>query len=151
MFVEYVQTNPEPLLLHTLCLTSSIHLDKLMLWNGVEAQQRQRELEQSHYRYTCLRELRKALAKPKYGNIGFDAILVGLCMLSICDPVGDLPTSVDTTDHNPFNHALLSLGALNIFGYEPIHPVHWKGLLTLIDQHGGFDSLRMYGSKWKLS
>ncbi|OKL55316.1 hypothetical protein UA08_09395 [Talaromyces atroroseus] len=151
MFLEYVQANPEPLLFHTLCLTSSIHLDKIMLWNGVEAQRRQRELEQSHYRYTCLRELRKALIKPKYGTVGFDAILVGLCMLAICDPVGDLPASVDTMDHNPFSHALLSLGALNIFGYEPIHPVHWKGLLTLIDQHGGFDSLRMYGSKWKIS
>lgn len=150
MFIEFVQANPHPLLFNTLCLTSSIHLDKLMLWNGVDAQRRRREFEQSHYRYICLRQLRQALVKPKFGTIAFDAVLVSLCMLSICDPVGDLPASV-IADCNPFHHALLSLGALNVFGYEPIHPVHWTGLLTLINQHGGFDSFRMYGSKWKIS
>lgn len=150
-FSEYVQIKLDPLLFHTLCLSSSVHLDKLMLWNGVEADRRRREFEQSHYRYTCLRELRRVLAKPKVGTPEFDAILVSICLLSVSDPMGELPPSVNKMDYNPFSHALQSLGGLNVYGYQPVHPVHWKGLLTLIEQHGGFDKIQLYAAKWKIS
>ncbi|QGA19774.1 hypothetical protein EYB26_007468 [Talaromyces marneffei] len=151
VFTEYIQLTPDPLLFNVLCLSSSVHLDKLMLWNGLDSDSRRRELEQSHYRYTALRELRRAVASPKIGTPEFDGILLSICLLAVSDPMGELPPSIKKIDYNPFHHVLQALGGLNIYGYQPVNPVHWKGLLTLIDQHGGFDKLQLFGAKWKIS
>lgn len=122
-----------------------------MLWNGVDSDRSRRELEQSNYRYHALRELRRAIASPTIGTPEFDSVLLSICMLAVSDPMGELPPSINKMDYNPFSHALQTLGGLNIYGYQPVHPVHWKGLLTLIDQHGGFDRIRLFGTKWKIS
>lgn len=122
-----------------------------MLWNGVDSDTRRRQLEQSHYRYTALRELRRAVASPKIDTLELDGILLSICLLAVSDPMGELPPSINKMDYNPFHHVLQPLGGLNIYGYQPVNPVHWKGLLTLIDQHGGFDKIQLFGAKWKIS
>lgn len=150
VFAEYVQLTSDPLLFNVLCLSSSVHLDKLMLWNGVDSNHSRRELEQSHYRYNALRELRRAVAGPKIGSQEFDGIVLSICLIAVSDPMGELPPSINKMDYNPFHHALQPLGGLNIYGYQPVHPVHWKGLLTLIDQRG-FDQIQLFGAKWKIA
>lgn len=151
MISEYINIGPDPLLFHVCCLTASVHLDKLMLWNGVESDLQRREIEKSHYRYTALRELRRAVAKPKVGALEIDILLVCICLLSVSDPLGELPSSIKKMDYNPFHHAFQPLGGLNIFGYQTIHAVHWKGLVALVQQRGGFDKIQLYGAKWKIA
>ncbi|EED15666.1 conserved hypothetical protein [Talaromyces stipitatus ATCC 10500] len=148
---EYIQLTPDPLIFHVLCLSSAVHRDKLMLWSGADSDRHQREMEKSHYRYTALRELRRAVSTYKIGTPAFDAILVSVCLLSVSDPMGELPSSITERDYNPFHHVLQPLGGLNIYGYQPVHRVHWKGLLALLDQHGGFDKIQLYGAKWKIA
>ncbi|KAK9384941.1 hypothetical protein V1515DRAFT_588776 [Lipomyces mesembrius] len=151
IFSEYIQLTPDPLIFHVVCLSSAVHKDKLILWSGADSGRHQREIEKSHYGYTALRELRRAVSTYKIGTPAFDAILVCVCLLSVSDPMGELPSSITERDYNPFHHVLQPLGGLNIYGYQPVHHVHWKGLLALLDQHGGFDKIQLYGAKWKIA
>lgn len=140
-----------PLMIHNLCLMASVHRDRIMKWNGIEHGQEARSLEQHHYRYTTLRELRQAVADPAMSGVPVDGLILCICLIAIADPQGEMPLEPTRPDYNPFSHPLQDLGALNIYGYSPLHAVHWQALLRLLERNGGFDSLRVYGSRWILS
>jgi hypothetical protein len=107
-------------------------------------------VQSHHYRYMALRELRQALAKPQFGTRTFDEIIICICLLAINDPLGEMPSRFHKQGYNPFSHPLQSLGGLNEYGFAPVHPVHWQGLLALVEQNGGFHTLQLYGARWKL-
>ncbi|CRG89124.1 Protein transport protein sec39 [Talaromyces islandicus] len=150
---NYLRLLPDPIVFNTICLSASIHLDRSMIWNGVETEHVVRRSEQHYYRYNALRALRQVLAKsnPKVGTPEFDHVLVSICMLAINDLHGETSQGVVKRDYNPFSNPLPTLGALNVYGYRPIHYFHWSGLLTLLSQHGGFHSLSLFAARFKIS
>ncbi|KAH8705997.1 hypothetical protein BGW36DRAFT_285973 [Talaromyces proteolyticus] len=150
---EYMQMLADPLIFYTCCLGAAVHFDKTLMWsNGVDAGHERRMVEQSFYRYNAVRALRQVLAHPDLviGSRLFDAVLVAICMLAINDSQGEASRSVQI-DHNPFTQPLPTLGALNVYGHQPVHYIHWNALLGLVKQRGGFMKLNTYAGKFNLS
>jgi hypothetical protein len=149
MYAEYVRALRFPLLFHAICLSGSVALER-KIENQSEKDRNNRLRDQNHYRYMAVRELRQALAKPQFDTRTFDEIVTCISLLAINDPLGEMPQLFHKQDYNPFSHPLQNLGALNVYGFAPIHPVHWQGLLAFIEQNGGYHGLQLYGARWKL-
>lgn len=110
-----------------------------------------RAIQSTFYRYTALREVRRELEKrPQFGSITAEFLIICVMLICVSDPQGEIPRDA-RPDYNPFSSPLSTLGAIDVYGLNPLHPVHWQGLITMVEQHGGFDNLKLYGSRFLLS
>jgi hypothetical protein len=145
---QYLQSIWTPLLFHAICLGGSVHLERhLKMHNGSPPPNL--AVQQAHYRYTVLRELRQVLSRPIIGTPIFDDVILSICLMAIHDPQGEIVGSDFEPEYDPFSHPLQDLGALNLYG-SAIRPAHWRGLQALIQQNGGFHTLRHTETQWAL-
>lgn len=147
---EYLQNVTQPWLLHTMCFCASVDLEHRERVAGITGH-KDRAIQSTFYRYTALREVRRELEKrPQFGSIRAEFLIICVMLICVSDPQGEIPRDA-RPDYNPFSSPLATLGAIDVYGLNPLHPVHWQGLNTMVEQHGGFENLKLYGSRFLLS
>jgi hypothetical protein len=148
-FEAYLKNTWSPILFHSVCLSTSVHLERTARKNGVIGYP-SRLMEQLHHKGAALRAIKDALLQPVLGPGILDEVLLSICFLAVHD---DIQESFEK-DYNPFNPPLMNLQGLDFYGYtsfHSLHAIHWNAILNLSMRKGGFHNIKLYGAPWFLS
>lgn len=146
LFDTYLKNRWSPLLIHSMCLCASVHLERTARSTGA-VNYPSRSLEQLYYKGLALKAVQTAISKPLIDRAVFDAMILSISMLAIHDDIQEILVK----DYNPFNPPLTDLQGLDFYGFISFHPVHWTAVQDLIVRNGGFHTIKLFGAPWMLS